>query len=62
MLVRGELSVTYWVAMIVFWMINALNLVLLMAGLFGIKRLGVSRAVDTSCGTAGAEIREALGW
>jgi hypothetical protein len=62
MLVRDELAVTYWVAIIVFWMVNALNLVLLIAGLFGIKRLGVSRAVDTSCGAAGAEIREALGW
>jgi hypothetical protein len=61
-LVRDELAATYWVAMIVFWMINALNLVLLVAGLFGVKRIGVSRAVDTSCGAAGAEIREALGW
>lgn len=61
-LVRDELAATYWVAIVVFWMINALNLVLLLAGLFGIKRVGVSRAVDTSCGAAGAEIREALGW
>jgi hypothetical protein len=62
MLVRDELAVTYWVAIVVFWMVNVLNLVLLIAGLFGIKRVGVSRAVDTSCGASGAEIREALGW
>ncbi|MGA7871243.1 MAG: hypothetical protein WCA22_10120 [Candidatus Binatus sp.] len=62
MLVRDRLAAAYWVAMIVFWMINALNLVFLLGGLIGIKRLGVSRTVDTSCGAAGAEIREALGW
>jgi hypothetical protein len=62
MLVRDELAVTYWVAIVVFWMVNALNFALLLAGLFGIKRVGISRAVDTSCGAAGAEIREALGW
>lgn len=61
-LVRDDLAAAYWVATIAFWMINALNLVLLLAGLFGIKRIGVSRAVDTSCGAAGDEIREALGW
>jgi hypothetical protein len=42
-------------------MVNALNLALLVAGLAAVKRLGVSRTVDTSCGAAGAEIREALG-
>ncbi|MGH7924433.1 MAG: hypothetical protein ACREQH_07580 [Candidatus Binatus sp.] len=62
MLVRDGLAVAYGVAMIVFWLINALNLVLLLAGIIGIKRLGISRTVDTSCGAAGAEIREALGW
>jgi len=60
MVVHDRLPVTYWVSMIVFWMINALNLVLLLAGIFGIKRIGISRTVDTSCGAAGAEIREAL--
>jgi hypothetical protein len=62
MLVRDRLAVTYWIAMIVFWMINALNLALFAAGIAGIKRLGVSRTIDTSYGAAGAEIREALGW
>ncbi len=62
MLVRDGLAVTYRVAMIVFWMVNVLNLLLLLAGVIGIKRLGVSRTIDTSCGAAGAEIREALGW
>jgi hypothetical protein len=61
-LTRGQLPPTYWIATVVFWMINALNLSLLVAGLAGIKRLGVSRTVDTSCGAAGAEISEALGW
>jgi hypothetical protein len=61
-LVRGALPATYWIAIVVFWMTNALNLALFLAGLFGIKQLGVSRTVDTSCGAAGAEIREALGW
>ncbi|HEV2171061.1 MAG TPA: hypothetical protein VGR40_08945, partial [Candidatus Binatus sp.] len=61
-LVRGALPMTYRIAIVVFWMTNALNLVLFVAGLFGIKRIGVSRAVDTSCGAAGAEIREAVGW
>jgi hypothetical protein len=61
-LVRGALPVTYWIAIVVFWMTNALNLALFLAGIFGIKQLGVSRTVDTSCGAAGAEIREALGW
>jgi hypothetical protein len=61
-LVRGDLPTTFWVAMIVFWLVNALNLVLLLAGIFGIKQIGISRTVDTSCGAAGAEIRETLGW
>lgn len=61
-LTRGQLPAAYWIAIVVFWMINALNLALLVAGLAAIKRLGVSRAVDTSCGAAGAEISEALGW
>jgi hypothetical protein len=61
-LVRDALPATYWIALVVFWMVNALNLALLVAGLAGVKRLGVSRTVDTSCGAAGAEIREALGW
>ena len=62
MLVRDRLAATYWVAMIVFWMVNAINLGLLLGGIIGIKRLGVSPTIDTSCGAAGAEIREALGW
>ncbi len=62
LLVRDRLAVAYWLATIVFWMVNLLNLVLFVAGIAGIKRLGVSRATDTSCGAAGAEIREALGW
>jgi len=61
-LTRGQMPATYWIAIVVFWITNALNLALLVAGLVGIKRLGVSRTVDTSCGAAGAEIREALGW
>lgn len=60
-LVRDTLPVTYWITIVVFWMVNALNLSLFVAGLAGIKRLGVSRTVDTSCGAAGAELREALG-
>ena len=60
MLARDRLPVAYMVAMIAFWAINALNMVLLVAGVAGIKRLGVSRTVDTSCGAAGAEIRQAL--
>ncbi len=62
MLVRDRLLVTYWVAIIAFWTASMLNVVLLLAGIAGIKRLGVSRTIDTSCGAAGAEIREALGW
>lgn len=62
MLVRDRLAAAYWVAMIAFWMVNAINLGLLLAGIIGIKRLGVSPTIDTSCGAAGAEIREALGW
>ena len=61
MLVGDRLAVSYWVAIIVFWMVNVINLVLLLAGIAGIKRLGVSPTIDTSCGAAGAEIREALG-
>ena len=61
-LTRGQLPPAHWIAIVVFWMINALNLALLVAGLTGVKRLGVSRTVDTSCGAAGAEITEALGW
>jgi hypothetical protein len=61
-LVRGVLPMTYWIALVVFWMTNALNLALFAAGLAGVRRLGISRTVDTSCGAAGAEIREALGW
>jgi hypothetical protein len=61
-LTRGQLPAAFWIAIVVFWMINALNLALLVAGLVGVKRLGVSRTVDTSCGAAGAEMREALSW
>lgn len=61
-LARGQLPAAYWIAIVVFWMVNALNLALLVAGLAGVKRVGVSRTVDTSCGAAGAEMREALGW
>jgi hypothetical protein len=62
LLVRDNLAVTYLLAMVVFWIINALNLVFLLAGFIGIKGVGASRTIDTSCGAAGAEIREALGW
>ena len=61
MLVRERLRAIYTVAMIVFWLVNAVNLAFLVAGLSGIKQLVVSRTSDSSCGAAGAEIREALG-
>jgi hypothetical protein len=65
MLAHDRLQVTYWVAMIAFWGVNVINLRLLLAGVAGIKRVGSYRSyrtIDTSCGAAGAEIREALGW
>jgi hypothetical protein len=65
MLAHDRLPATYWVAMTAFWGVNALNLGLLLAGVAGIKRVGSYRGyrtIDTSCGAAGAEIREALAW
>lgn len=61
LLVRDSLPVTYMAATRVFWLVSMINLALLVAGLSGSKRLGGYRTVDSSCGAAGAEIREALG-
>ena len=60
MVVRGRLETTYIVATLAFWVVNAINLALLLAGALGIKQLVVSRTIETSCGAAGAEIREAI--
>jgi hypothetical protein len=65
MLAYARLPVTYWVAITAFWGVNVINLGLLLTGVAGIKRVGRDRGyrtIDTSCGAAGAEIREAIGW
>ncbi len=57
---RGPLPLASAISWDAGWVIVAINLVSLAAGLTGIARLGPLRTADASCGVAGTEIREAL--
>ena len=62
MMVRGRLPVAAAVSWIVFGLVAAVNVVMMIAALAGIRRVGPLRTADGSGGAAGWELREALGF
>jgi hypothetical protein len=61
MIVRGRLPVAAAVSWAVFWLVAAVNVLMMIAALGGIRRVGPLRTADGSGGAAGLELREALG-
>ena len=59
-IIRGVLPGTAEVVMAVFWIVVAINLLELIAGVAGIKRIGSIRTIESSGGAAGLELHEAL--
>jgi len=57
---RGRIPLTAEISWAAFWVMAAINVASLALGLAGIGRIGPLRTADTSCGVAGAEIREAI--
>jgi hypothetical protein len=56
-----ELPTAAVVSWVVLWVVIAINLIALLAGALGIRRVGPVRTTDSSGGAAGIELREALG-
>jgi hypothetical protein len=57
----GSMRVAWLVSWFVFWVVIAGNVVPLIAATFGVRRLGPVRADESSGGSVGIELREALG-
>ncbi len=60
-LTRHTLPVARAVCTVGFWLIVAVNLLLFVAALAGLRRIGAMRLAISSGGTAGHELREAFG-
>ena len=61
MIVGNRLRVAAAVSWAVFWLVLAVNALMMIAALAGIRRVGSLRTADGSGGAAGIELRQALG-